>query len=163
MKHSYLMTTAVLAIAIPLVLGATGIINPSVAYAQEKRIQVNFANATNTATQDNVCGNGSIVAGLAAVVCANEATQSNTISQSQSYTEGGSSGSTATSSVEPPPNGGAEEVNVQLNAASASNSATQSNDCGNGSAVFLAAAVACVNSASQSNSINQTQSITDEG
>jgi hypothetical protein len=139
-------------------LGTTGIINPSVAYAQEKRIQINFANATNTATQDNHCGNGSIVAGLAAVVCANEAEQSNTISQSQSYTEG-SSDHTATSI----PTNGFEEVNVQLNAASASNSAEQSNDCGNGSAVFLAAAVACVNSASQSNEITQSQSITDEG
>jgi hypothetical protein len=160
MKHSYLMTTAVLAIAIPLVLGATGIINPSVAYAQEKRIQVNFANATNTATQDNVCGNGSIVAGLAAVVCANDATQSNTISQSQSYSEGGSGGSTATTL---PPTDGNEETNIQKNIATTSNSATQSNDCGNGSAIFLAAAVACVNSASQSNNVTQSQSITDEG
>jgi hypothetical protein len=83
------MTTAVLAIAIPLVLGATGIINSSVAYAQEKRIQLNFANATNTATQDNICGNHSIVAGFAAVVCANEAEQSNTISQTQSITDEG--------------------------------------------------------------------------
>jgi hypothetical protein len=161
MKHSYLMTTAVLAIAIPLVLGATGIINPSVAYGQEKRIQLNFANATNTATQDNVCGNHSVVAGFAAVLCNNEATQSNTISQSQSYSEGGSGGSTAT--TVPPPTNGDEEINVQKNIASASNSASQSNDCGNGSLVILAAAVSCSNSASQSNNITQSQSITDEG
>jgi hypothetical protein len=148
MKHSYLMTTVVLAVATTLVLGATGIINPSVAYAQERTIQINRAETSNNATQSNYCGNGSLVAGLAAVVCANDATQSNSVSQSQSY-------SGVLDSV--------EEKNVQKNIASASNTATQSNDCGNGSAVFLAAAVACVNSASQSNNITQSQSITDEG
>jgi hypothetical protein len=156
MKHTFLMTTAVLAIAIPLVLGATGIINPSVAYAntngggdEEKRIQINKATASNTATQSNSCGNESIVALAGLVLCANSAEQSNTISQSQSYTGNGGGGD-------------GEEKNVQVNRAEASNTAEQSNDCGNGSAVIGFAAVACVNSASQSNSITQSQSI-DEG
>jgi hypothetical protein len=161
MKHSYLMTAAVLAIAIPLVLGATGIINPSVAYAQEKRIQINEAEASNYLSQSNHCGNDSLVAVLSAVVCANDATQSNTISQSQSYTED-PSGSTATSTSDPT-NNGFEEVNVQKNIASASNSAEQSNDCGNNSKVIFGSVVACANSANQSNEITQSQSITDEG
>src|SRR5919198_150766 len=145
MKHSYLMTTAVIAIAIPLVLGATGIINPSVAYANDpKNIQLNLAHASNTATQSNDCGNYSIVQDDSDVNCANEADQSNAVDQTQTAD----------------PNGGDLK---QINLASASNSADQSNYCGNYSIVQDSSDINCANEADQSNAVDQTQTADPNG
>ena len=161
MKHSYLMTTAVIAIAIPLVLGATGIINPSVAYANDpKNIQLNLAHASNTATQSNDCGNYSIVQDDSDVNCANLAAQSNAIGQSNTYTEQSSNtGTTYIGGTD----GGGGETNVQVNATRASNTATQTNTCGNLSNVQDDSDVNCANLAFQANEILQANDITDTG
>src|SRR5919198_908589 len=152
MKHSYLMTTAVIAIAIPLVLGTVGIINPSVAYGQdeEKRIQLNLAESSNTATQTNTCGNLSNVQDDSDVNCANLAAQYNAIGQSNTYTEQSSNtGTTYIGGTD----GGGGETNVQVNAARASNTATQTNTCGNLSNVQDDSDVNCANLAFQANEI----------
>ena len=147
MKHSYLMTTAVIAIAIPLVLGATGIINPSVAYANDpKNIQLNLAHASNTATQSNDCGNYSIVQDDSDVNCANLAAQYNQISQTQTADPNGNDGGTS----------------IQLNKASASNSADQSNYCGNYSIAQDSSDINCGNLAYQTNLVSQFQQISHE-
>jgi hypothetical protein len=142
------MTTAVIAIAIPLVLGATGIINPSVAYGQDdpKNIQLNLAHASNTATQSNDCGNYSIVQDDSNVNCANLAAQSNAIGQTQTADPNGNDGGTS----------------IQLNKASASNSADQSNYCGNYSIAQDNSDVNCGNLADQTNLVSQFQQISHE-
>ena len=171
MKHSYSITTAIaLAIAIPLVLGTIGTINPPAAYAfltggddGEKRIQLNLASASNTATQTNDCGNYSIVQDDSDVNCGNLAGQANLIGQSNSYTEQTSSqpGSTYVGGTDG--GGGGGETNVQVNAAKATNTATQSNTCGNLSNVQDDSDVNCANAAFQLNEILQSNDITDTG
>src|SRR5919199_907944 len=141
MKHSYSITTAIaLAIAIPLVLGTAGIIDPSIAYANDpKNIDLNLAYASNTATQTNDCGNYSIVQDNSDVNCGNLAAQSNEADQTQT-------------------NGGDPK---QINLGFASNTATQTNDCGNYSIVQDNSDVNCGNLAAQSNEADQTQTTDD--
>ena len=65
-------------------LGTAGIINPSVAYANDpKNAQLNAASASNYVSQSNYCGNYSIVQDGSDVNCANAAYQANLVSQFQ--------------------------------------------------------------------------------
>jgi hypothetical protein len=108
--------------------------------------QINVADTHNIAVQANVCGNYGIVKEKSDVSCSNQADQSNQVDQTQAADPNGDGGK-----------------DTQLNYASASNTAYQLNVCGNYGIVKDGSAVACSNQADQSNLINQTQSIADEG